>query len=140
MGVLLGRPCLRWAALGMGCGRRTQRLETQGWTRVPSCLRGESSSFYSFYFTFYFYLFYVLFLTFYLFIFREQRRQGERESNISVWSALTRPLLGTRPTAQTCALTGNRTGDPWVRRLVLNPLNHTSRGSFYFSMCLDSLL
>ena len=49
---------------------------------------------------------------------------------------LTRPLLGTCPTTQACALTGNRTGDPLVRRPVLNPLSNTSQGiyciSFYF--------
>ena len=33
-----------------------------------------------------------------------------------------------------CALTGNRTGDPLVCRLAVNPLSHTSPGpSFSFS-------
>ena len=35
------------------------------------------------------------------------------------------PPMGTRPTTQACALTGNRTGDPLVCRLVLNSLSHT---------------
>ena len=37
------------------------------------------------------------------------------------------PQLGTRPTAQVCALTGIRTGDPSLHRPALNPLNHTSQ-------------
>ena len=55
----------------------------------------------------------------YLF-FREKGREGERERTISVWLPLTRPLLGTWPTTQACALTGNRTSDPLVLRLALN--------------------
>ena len=39
-----------------------------------------------------------------------------------------RPLLGTLPTTQACALTGNRTSDPLVYRLALSPLSHTSQG------------
>ena len=39
------------------------------------------------------------------------------------------PLLGTWPATQASALTGNRTGDPLVRRLVLSPLSHTSQGN-----------
>ena len=71
---------------------------------------------------------------FYLFIFRQRRREGERERNINVWLPLMRPLLGTQPETQACALIGNRTSDPMVRRPVLNPLNHTSQG------CLTSIL
>ena len=54
--------------------------------------------------------------------------EKERERNISVWLPLAHPLLGTWPTTQACALTGNRTSDPLVGRPVLNPLSHTSRG------------
>ena len=51
---------------------------------------------------------------FYLFIFRERGREGERrERNISVWLPLVCPLLGTWPTTQACALTGNQTGSLW---------------------------
>ena len=39
-----------------------------------------------------------------------------------------RPLLGTWPTTQACALTGNWTSDPLVRRPTLNPVNYTSQG------------
>ena len=42
------------------------------------------------------------------------------------------PYWGAWPTIQTCALTGNRTGRPLVRRLVLNPLSHTSKAFFFF--------
>ena len=51
-----------------------------------------------------------------LFIFRERGREGEREGNIAVWSPLTCPLLVTWPAAQACALTGDPTSDPLVRR------------------------
>ena len=44
---------------------------------------------------------------------------------------LARPLLGTWPTTQVCALTGNRTGDPLVHRPTLSPLSHTSQGSLF---------
>ena len=38
------------------------------------------------------------------------------------------PLLGTWPTTQACALTGNQTSDLFVHRPALNPLSHTSQG------------
>ena len=71
-------------------------------------------------------------LTFYLFIFRERGRKGEREgekhqcvvASCAPWC----PALGTWPTTQACALTGNQTSDPLVLRPVLNPLRHTSQG------------
>ena len=44
------------------------------------------------------------------------------------WLLLTHPLLGTWPVTQARAPTGNRTGDPLVLRLVLNPLSCTSQG------------
>ena len=72
-------------------------------------------------------LYYVSFFSFFflniLFIyFLETRR------NINVWLPLARPLLGTWPATQACALTGNRTGDPLVCKPLLNPLSHTSQG------------
>ena len=42
----------------------------------------------------------------YLFIFGERGREGEREGNINMWLPLARPLLGTWPATQACALTG----------------------------------
>ena len=47
------------------------------------------------------------FQRFYLFIFREGKGGRKREKNINVWLPLERPLLGTWPTIQACALTGN---------------------------------
>ena len=78
------------------------------------------------------YVFLKLFLKrFYLFIFREGRKGGKkREKNFIVWLPLTRPLVGTWPATQACALTGNQPSDPLVCRPVLNPLKHTSRGVF----------
>ena len=43
-----------------------------------------------------------------------------------------RPLLEPWTATQPCALTGNRTGDPLVRRPALNPLSHTSQGTRVF--------
>ena len=68
------------------------------------------------------------FLRFYLFIFRERGR--ERERNINVWLSLARPLLGTWPTTQAHALTGNQTSDSLVCRPMLNALGYTSKSYF----------
>ena len=68
----------------------------------------------------------LFFKRFYLFIFREGKGGRKRERNISKWLPQVHPLLGTWPTTQACALTGNQTSDPLVRRLALNPLSHTS--------------
>ena len=46
----------------------------------------------------------------YLFLERGEGREKKRERKISVWLPLVRPLLGTWPGTQACALTGNRTG------------------------------
>ena len=66
-----------------------------------------------------------------LFIFFLQRGEGrekERERNINVWLPLPCPILGTWPTTQECALTGNRNNYPLVHRSTLNPLSYTSQG------------
>ena len=47
--------------------------------------------------------------------------------NINVWLSLVCPVLGTWPTTQACAQTGNRTGDLSFCRWVLSPLSHTSQ-------------
>ena len=60
--------------------------------------------------------------------FREGRGRRERERNINVWLLPACPPPGTWPETQACALTGNQTGDPVIRRLALNPLGHTSQG------------
>ena len=54
-----------------------------------------------------------------------------------MWLSLTRPLLGTQPTTQACALTENGTGDPLVHRSVLNPLSHTSQGCPKILICTE---
>ena len=67
------------------------------------------------------------FLKIYFFL---ERGEGgkKRERNIDMWLPLVCPPLGTWPTTQACALTGNWTSDPMVRRPTLNPLSHTSQG------------
>ena len=62
------------------------------------------------------------------FIYLFLERGDRRERNINVWLLLTHPLLGTWLVNQACALTGNWTGDPLVRRPALNPLSYTSQG------------
>ena len=46
-----------------------------------------------------------------------------------MWLPLAHPLLGTWPTTQACALTGNWTGDPLIHKPGLNPLSYTSQGT-----------
>ena len=69
----------------------------------------------------------------YLFIFFLERGEGkekEKERNINVWFTSHIPPMGTWPTTQACALTGNRTSDPLVHRPALSPhqVSHTSQG------------
>ena len=49
-----------------------------------------------------------------------------------MWLPLVRPLLGTWPSTQAFALTGNQTGDILVLREALSPLSHTSQGLSQF--------
>ena len=72
--------------------------------------------------------FFSFFKIFYLFIFREGGREGERGGVKHQCMVASRPLLGTWPATQACALIGNRTSDPLVCRPVLNPLSYTSQG------------
>ena len=69
----------------------------------------------------------------------EGRKRGRETSMCGCLSHT--PLLRTWPATQACALTGNRTGDPLVHRLVLNPLSHTSQGRRLVldTLCLRSL-
>ena len=69
----------------------------------------------------------------YLFLDRGEGREKKRERNINVWLPLVCPQLATWPVTQACALTRNQTGDPLIRRPVLNPLSHISQGQKYFS-------
>ena len=43
---------------------------------------------------------------------------------------LSRPQQGTWPATRARALTWNQTSELTVRRMIPNPLNHTSQGSF----------
>ena len=72
----------------------------------------------------------IFFLRFYLFIFREGKG-GERGTSMCGYLSHA-PQLGTWPATQACALTGNRTNDPLLRRPALNPLSHSSQGVLEF--------
>ena len=73
------------------------------------------------------------FVRFYLFIFKERGRAGDMERNINVWLPLACPQLGTWPSTQACAVTGNWTYNSLVHRLALNPLNHISQGYIFYN-------
>ena len=71
----------------------------------------------------------------FFFFFLSKRGEGkekERERNINVWLTFVHPLLGTQPTTQACTLTGNRTGDPLVRRQALNHWDSPARAKEKF--------
>ena len=54
----------------------------------------------------------------FIYLFLEGKgREGERERNISVWLPPACPLLGTWPTTQVCALTGNGAATLWFAGL-----------------------
>ena len=72
----------------------------------------------------------------YLFLNRGVGWEKEGERDINVWLLLARPLLGTWPAPQACALTGNQTSNPLVLRLVLNPLSRTSRDKISYILKL----
>ena len=72
----------------------------------------------------------------YLFLERGEGREKEKERNINVWLPLMHPLLGNWATTQACALTGNRTGDPLLRSLMLNSLSHTSQSPWMVFMTM----
>ena len=67
----------------------------------------------------------------YLFSERPEGREKERETLMCEryidWLSLAHPQQGTWPATQACALTGNRTRDPLVRRLELSPRSHSSQ-------------
>ena len=69
----------------------------------------------------------ILFFKILFIYFREGKGGRKRERNINVLLTLMRPLLGTWPATQACALSGNCTVNPLVCRPVLNPLNHISQ-------------
>ena len=55
-------------------------------------------------------------------------REEERERNINVWLPLTRPLLGTWPATQACALDWESNQQPFGSQPVLNQLSCNSKG------------
>ena len=57
-----------------------------------------------------------------------------------MWLPLVHPRLGIWPTTQTCALTGNQTGDPLVPRPMLHPLSHSSQGFRDTILAAENLL
>ena len=59
---------------------------------------------------------------------RGEGKEKEKERNISMWLPLTSSHLGTWLASQACALTGNWTDDPLVRRPAPNPLSYTIQG------------
>ena len=72
-------------------------------------------------------------------IFREGKREGERKQKTSMFGCLSHATSWgpSPPSTQACALTGNRTGDLLVHRLVRSPLSHTRQGSESF--CLNGM-
>ena len=64
----------------------------------------------------------------YLFILDRGEGREEEKHQCVVASRAPSTVDLTQTTTQSCALTGNRTSDPLVHRLALNPLSHTSQG------------
>ena len=75
--------------------------------------------------------FYILFLKKdFIHLFLERGGEGERERNINVWLCLVYLLLGTWSKTQACTLTEWNLW-PLLCRPTLNPLSHTSQGTFF---------
>ena len=74
-------------------------------------------------------IFWVFYFKDFIYLFLERREGREKERETSMCGC---PLLGTWPSTQAYALTGNQTGDPLVLRLALKPLSHTSQGNLRF--------
>ena len=68
----------------------------------------------------------------FIYLFLEKGRKKERERNISVWLPLVYPHLGTWPTIQGCALTGNWPG------LLIKFLKWLSDSSVWPALSLGS--
>ena len=74
----------------------------------------------------------------YLFLERGEGWETERKRNINVWLPLMCPLLGTWPTTQACALTGNRTGDPLVHSL--HSIHWAKPARAVFLICISLII
>ena len=92
----------------------------------PSLQHSSIHHIYIHIYTFYIYYIYRIILE------RGEGREKERERNINVWLPLARPQLGTWPTTQACALTGDQTSDFLVCGSTINPLGQTSQGYFWW--------
>ena len=69
------------------------------------------------------------FLEDFIYLFLERGRDGEREEEkYQCMVSSHTPYWGPGPQPRHVPCTGNRTHNPLVRRLVLNPLSHTSQG------------
>ena len=101
---------------------RSQSYTACGWT-------GQHIAAHSFFFKLFFDTILKKFI--YLFLERgeEREREGEKHQCAVASCVPPPPPLGTWPATQACALTGNQTGDPLVRRLALNQLSHTSQSA-----------
>ena len=75
---------------------------------------------------------FIFFKILFIYLFLEKRREGERKGERHQCVVVSRGPLGTWPTTQACALTGNQTSDPLLLRPALNSLSHTSQGLFCF--------
>ena len=64
----------------------------------------------------------------YLFSESGEGKKKERERNVNVWLPPLLPQLGTWPTTQACALTGNQMGNLPVHKQELNPRSLTNQG------------
>ena len=93
----------------------------------------NSTALFSFISWVYFFLFFFFKV---LFIFRGKggRKRGRTTSMCGYLSCA--PYWGTWPTTQACALTGNQTSNPLLRRPILSPLIYTNLGTLggYISM------
>ena len=112
-GTVLGdvRKGCQWSE--PSCCRLTGRLSQVPWAKVLPISPAKCCIF--------------IFLIFYLFLERGGGRKRGRETSMC-GCLLHAPSLGTRTVTQACALAGNRTRDPLLRRPALNPLSHTSQG------------
>ena len=75
---------------------------------------------------------------------RQEETEGEKhqcDRGTSIGCLLQAPIPGIKPTTQACALTGSRTYDQLVCRMMPNQLSHTSQGcSFLHVSCARVLL
>ena len=87
----------------------------------------------------FFFSFFMVFFKKILFIYfyREGKRGRKKGGETSMCGCLSHaPPLGTWPSTQACALTGNRTSNPLVHRPALSPLSYTCHGHYSLFLLL----